>query len=118
MNRYDTLRAKGICVACARRPSAPERTRCEACARRASALAIKKQIDAAADGRCIHCKTLAPEPGKRICRRCLDHHGARATIGDKEARRIMQKLASRLKASGKSPAEIRSILEDCLCEAP
>ncbi len=83
-------RAKGLCVACGKRPPTPGRTRCEPCAgkRRAADLERyrRRTAERVAAGMCPRCGERPPAPGRSQCEPCLAKDAAAGRARDARLR--------------------------------
>ena len=82
--RAEERREKGMCLTCGRRPTAPDRTRCDPCAckrREADRERHRRRTEVRiAEGLCPRCGKTEPEPGLKLCASCNGkrNHGGRA----------------------------------------
>ena len=66
--RYERLKAEGLCTECGKVPARPDRVTCGECAKRLSESQKRKRQKYIADGRC----TICGKPAYRTNRLCLD----------------------------------------------
>ena len=83
-------REKGLCVACGKRPPAPERTRCEPCTAKKRpgdrARYRRQTAERLALGLCPKCGKRPPAPGRSQCAPCLEMDAAAGRARDARLR--------------------------------
>lgn len=104
--RYERLKAEGVCVRCAKRPARPEKVHCQACA---DYLHVQKTTEAAhrerrerylwykAHGICTECERRPAAIGLTRCPECAERLAAKPSRITPERRR---ELYLRRKANG------------------